>query len=469
MERLPRVLKPEERIILALDVPTAEEAERYARQFQGRAGAFKVGKQIHTADPEIIQRIKPYGPVFLDIKVHDIPRTAGAAALAAAEQMVWMLNAHTAGGRKMMMEMAKRLLCDVPNCSSPPLLIGVTVLTSTTEIEFWETLGLPRELNQIFPVDLAQIAARRALMAQECGFDGVVCSALDLPNIRRLCGWEFITVVPGTRSVGVDHQDQNRVDTPRRAIERGADYLVIGSQVLRAQEPFGEFDRVCDEIAVGMSMRIARQMLESGAIAFDLEKRYSLNIHNDHPGAPRSPFYVNCRQLRSTPRLAFEVAETMALMARKSGIEFDLIADIPTAFTPIVSLISQILGVPMISPRVEALKGEVKSYGAQNEIDGQYRTGQRVAVFDDVFTTGATKGRAKRVLEQNRLVPVAFFGLLDRREKEGEDVEGLPAKSVLWWTRILQRYADEGDINMDVYTACAEYPAKLDMFLQSRQ
>jgi len=214
-------------IIVALDHEDADSAIALARQLDARQCQLKIGKGLFTrSGPAIVETLMTMGfAVFLDLKFHDIPNTVALACKAAADLGVWMINVHCSGGLRMM-QAAKNALAGRHN---PPLLIGVTVLTSLAE-EDLRQIGIdesPREM-----------AGRLALLARRAGLDGVVCSAQEAPLLRAQCGGEFLLVTPGIRLQSFD-DDQRRITTPSEAIRNGADYLVIGRPVTASNDPAG--------------------------------------------------------------------------------------------------------------------------------------------------------------------------------------------------------------------------------------
>jgi len=185
------------------------------------------------------------GEVFLDLKYHDIPNTAAMAAVEACRLGVRIFNLHALGGREMM----TRTVLEVdrtcpPGSSSRPLLLAVTILTSSTE----ETL---REVGIDHPV--AEMVPRLARLAKEAGMDGVVASPREVPLIRDACGQDFLIVTPGVRPTTAAVNDQKRVTTPGEAIRAGADYLVIGRPITAASDPVAATEAILEEMAGALS------------------------------------------------------------------------------------------------------------------------------------------------------------------------------------------------------------------------
>ncbi len=213
------------KIIVALDFADAASALMLVERLDPALCRLKVGKELFTAaGPEFVRVLVARGyDVFLDLKFHDIPNTVAAACRAAAGLGVWMLNVHASGGRRMMT--AAREALDNP---SGPLLIAVTVLTSMNA----------EDLNEVGVTDApADQVLRLARLAQQCGLDGVVCSAQEASVLRSELGADFRLVTPGIRPAGIDAGDQRRVMTPQHALNAGATDLVIGRPITAAIDP----------------------------------------------------------------------------------------------------------------------------------------------------------------------------------------------------------------------------------------
>lgn len=226
------------RVIVALDVPASGEALAIASQLDPARCRLKVGKELFTsAGPVLIEKLMAAGfEIFLDLKFHDIPNTVAAACRAAARLGVWMVNVHALGGRNMLLAAREA----VEGAARRPLLIGVTVLTSMSESDLREVGILAT------PMDLV---GRLAMLAQDCGLDGVVCSAQEGPPLRRLVRADFRLVTPGIRPAGASSDDQQRIATPAQAVVGGADYLVIGRPITRAPDPLAALDAINAEVA----------------------------------------------------------------------------------------------------------------------------------------------------------------------------------------------------------------------------
>jgi len=233
------MLRPADRIIVALDVDSAARANALMDALAGHVGGFKIGKELFvTEGPEIVRRVVERGSrVFLDLKFHDIPNTAAGAVRAAARHSAWMVNVHASGGPAMLRAAADAA---AEFGTSRPLVIAVTVLTSLDE----------SDLRKIGLAGTPQKAALRlAKLAKENGLDGVVASAKEAAAIKRECGADFLVVSPGIRPAGADPGDQKRLSTPGNAAKNGCDYLVIGRPITLAPDPAAAADAIAAEIA----------------------------------------------------------------------------------------------------------------------------------------------------------------------------------------------------------------------------
>jgi orotidine-5'-phosphate decarboxylase len=225
-----------EKLCLALDFPTRQEILAAARRFGPQVGWLKIGLEAFVSEgPGLVAEVARSAKVFLDLKFHDIPNTVAGAVAAAQRCGASLLNVHASGGREMLLA-ARRALSEGPG---RPRLVAVTLLTS---LDAKALADLPMAGHP------EGIARRLAVLAKDCGLDGVVCSPTDLPAIRSVCGPEFLTVVPGIRPAGTEALDQKRVATPREALAAGADILVVGRPVTAAPDPDAALEGLLDEI-----------------------------------------------------------------------------------------------------------------------------------------------------------------------------------------------------------------------------
>jgi orotidine-5'-phosphate decarboxylase len=213
-------------IIVALDVPSSEQALALVDRLGDSADFYKVGSPLFTrCGPDIVRALRERGcRIFLDLKYHDIPSTVANAVASAADIGVDLLTLHASGGEAMM-----RAARDVVSADGPRLL-GVTILTSFTAAEVEQVWN--KEI-----LSLRDEVARLARFAAEAGLHGVVASPLEVEAIKRRHGADFLVVTPGIRPAGGVQGDQARTATPAEAVRFGADFLVIGRPVIAADDP----------------------------------------------------------------------------------------------------------------------------------------------------------------------------------------------------------------------------------------
>jgi orotidine-5'-phosphate decarboxylase len=235
-------MPPKNPIIVALDVPTAEQAVRLAMQVAPAVGAFKIGSELFTSGgPDIVRRIRATGAaVFLDLKFHDIPNTVAKAVTSATRLDVQMLTIHTSGGAEMMkaaetaaQETARQM------GKEAPLVLGVTVLTSMDGAQMSQ-LGLGS--------DVGKQVERLASLASQSGLRGLVCSPLELTALRQLLPSSMQLVTPGIRAATDAAGDQKRTLSAPEAVQAGASWLVVGRPIYAAENPRAAAERILDSI-----------------------------------------------------------------------------------------------------------------------------------------------------------------------------------------------------------------------------
>lgn len=228
-------MTPRERLIVALDVPNADQARKLVDALAGAVGMFKVGSELFTAaGPDFVRELVARGEhVFLDLKFHDIPNTVAGAVASAGQLGVSLIDVHGLGGRAMMAAAAGAL--PAMGCR----LLAVTILTSHDEASLGE-VGLPGALPH--SVD------RLARLAKDAGVDGVVASPQEVGLVREACGEGFLIVTPGIRPAGAARGDQARLATPKEARRAGADYLVVGRPITQSAEPRAAADAIVAEM-----------------------------------------------------------------------------------------------------------------------------------------------------------------------------------------------------------------------------
>jgi orotidine-5'-phosphate decarboxylase len=222
-----------DQLLVALDVETRDHALALAETLRGSVGGFKIGSRLFTAEgPDLVRHLTGRGDrVFLDLKFHDIPNTVATAVAAATNLGAWMVNVHASGGTAMMraaLEAAGEAAAK--RHAAPPLLVAVTVLTSTNDASLRETGVVIELMDQVL---------RLAELTREAGLDGVVASPKETARIRERFGPRFAIVTPGIRggAASAAKNDQERTMSPAEAVAAGASYLVVGRPIIGAPDP----------------------------------------------------------------------------------------------------------------------------------------------------------------------------------------------------------------------------------------
>lgn len=221
-----------DRLIVALDVSSKEQALELVDKLEDSVNYYKVGMQLYNSEgPDMVKELLNRGKkVFLDLKLHDIPNTVAQAGAVLTHLGVNIFNVHVAGGRLMMKEAVEKSKATALKLGiEPPIIIGVTVLTSINQGDFQKDLG--------YTCSIQDKVREWSQMAQEAGLDGVVASAEELPIIREVCGKDFLVITPGIRPSWAAANDQQRIVTPAEAIRGGASHIVVGRPITAHENP----------------------------------------------------------------------------------------------------------------------------------------------------------------------------------------------------------------------------------------
>lgn len=235
--------KIKEKIVLALDVEEFDEAKAFIDELSPYVGTFKAGLQLYTKyGNKVIDYITGKGSnLFLDIKLHDIPNTVQKASENVVLSGASFFNVHATGGLKMMeAAVAGARAASEKLNKKPPVILAVTMLTSISQ----DVMNSEFEINE----DVSKFAIRLAKLAKKAGMTGVVASSLEAKRIKEACGADFKVLCPGIRPAWSAKDDQQRLATPKFAIEAGADYLVIGRAVTKAQNRLEAMQKIYAEI-----------------------------------------------------------------------------------------------------------------------------------------------------------------------------------------------------------------------------
>lgn len=225
-------------VIIACDFKNADETLAFLDKLGDHRPYVKIGKELYFAEgPDIVRTLKKRGhSVFLDLKLHDIPNTVKKAMAVLSRLDIDMCNLHATGGVAMMEAALEGLMR--PD-GTRPLLIAVTVLTSTDEKQLQEEL--------LVDATVKETVIHYAQNAQKAGLDGVVCSPLESTVVKEACGSGFLTVTPGVRFADSVGDDQVRITTPAKAKELGSDYIVVGRPITAADDPLAAYERCLAE------------------------------------------------------------------------------------------------------------------------------------------------------------------------------------------------------------------------------
>lgn len=239
---MPAQIAPRDRIFCAIDTTDLDHAVDLASKLSGVIGGAKVGKEFFAAHgPQGVREIIKVGmPVFLDVKYHDIPNTVAGAMRAVAPLGLRIVNLHATGGLEMMKRSADAARDAAARAGvEVPWVIAVTILTSLDEQDLAD-VGLQGPISERV-VKLAELT-------QKAGLDGVVCSAQEIDVVRAACGPDFKLITPGIRPQWASSDDQKRIVTPKDAVARGSDVLVIGRPITKADDPVDAAKRIVAEL-----------------------------------------------------------------------------------------------------------------------------------------------------------------------------------------------------------------------------
>jgi orotidine-5'-phosphate decarboxylase len=225
-------------VLVALDLSSAEEAVRLATRLKPVVGGFKVGLELLTGPgPGVVAALRRLElPIFVDAKLHDIPNTVRAGARQLGGWGARWVSIHTGGGRTMIEAAVDGLAAGAGG--HPAGILAVTVLTSLDAAALAATgiTGSP-----------GRQVSRLTKLADQSGVEGVVCAPSELGDVAQVAPG-LLRVTPGIRPLGVDKDDQTRTATPQEAVQRGADYLVIGRPITRAPDPYAAAERIAAEL-----------------------------------------------------------------------------------------------------------------------------------------------------------------------------------------------------------------------------
>lgn len=226
-------------LIIAMDFPSKEKADEFLVNFKGQKLFLKIGMELfYKEGPQIVKEYKKLGhKIFLDLKLHDIPNTVKSATKSLIDLDVDMINFHISGGFNMLKQANEVII----NSNKNIIALGVTMLTSNDENIMHNEIKIDNNLS------LNDVILSYAYLAKNAGLQGIVCSALEVPKIKKNLGDNFVTVTPGIRPKSSQSDDQKRVVSPSDARNLGSDYIVVGRPITKSENPLDAYRKIKKE------------------------------------------------------------------------------------------------------------------------------------------------------------------------------------------------------------------------------
>lgn len=250
MQKTNNKAKAKDKLVLALDIDTKEEALKLIKDLKDYVGVFKVGLQLFTGvGPEIVKIMHSEGvKIFFDCKFNDIPNTVATASANIVKLGAVFFNIHMSGGSQMVKSTVKLAQETAQKYNLPtPIILGVTVLSSIDQTILSNELGIKTNIDD-YVVELAQ-------KAKAWGLSGVVASVKEASKIRAVCGENFVILCPGIRPKWSDSNDQQRIATPASAIDAGADFIVVGRPITAASNKLEATKMILSEMEQALEKR----------------------------------------------------------------------------------------------------------------------------------------------------------------------------------------------------------------------
>lgn len=402
---------PKEKLIIALDFNSMNEATKLIDELGEEAIFYKVGLELFLyTKGEIIEYLASKNKkVFLDLKFHDIPNTTAMASLFAAKQNIFMFNVHTSGGKRMM----EKTVEEIKKINKNNLIIGVTVLTSLSE----------NDIKNMFSSNLAlkDLAVNWAKLGKEAGLDGVVCSPKEANIIKKECGENFITVCPGVRPKWADINDQERTMTPKEAIENGCDYIVVGRPITRSDDRVKACKMIIEEIAEGIennknlkSVLIAEALLETNAVQLNIKNPFTF------VSGIKSPIYCDNRYIIGFPKCRKIIVDAFVDILKNK--DFDIVGGTATAGIPWASFIAYELNKPLCY-----IRAEKKEHGKGKQIEGAECKDKKLILIEDLISTGSSSIKAFEAAKEYGAIGLEIISIFsyefEKANKNFEDAK----------------------------------------------
>ena len=465
---------------------------------------FKIGMELITAgvingfNPVKIIKDKGY-KVFLDLKLKDIPNTIINTLKICIDSGVDMIDFHADGGYKMMKSVAdyvngiyekyyiqslaiKNFLLASPvngefrkakemeleqlqeKLASKPLLIADTVLTSMSDEELKEEINVRNNSKE-------QVASL-ALLAKKAGFNGVVCSALEVGRVKETCGRDFITITPGIRFNTYSKNDQSRVTTPTIANILGADYIVVGRPITQSSTVAMSYNRCKNDFTKRVKSKkelenakeyiaslnkesnlsaedvVAEKLISAGAFKINTEDPYLLK------SGIASPLYCNCRDLYKHPEEQKIIMDYLAELVRQYYPEAEEIFGTPMSAISFGALVAERLNLPF-----GFVREEQKDHGLNTKIEGIVKPGIKAVQIEDLITSGASSLKPIQTLKEAGVDVLGVASIVNNNFVETKKLiaENIPYHSITTMSKIAHYAGKYGLINDEQYSKVKYY------------
>lgn len=406
-------ISPKERLIIALDFNSMNDAIKLIDELGDNAIFYKVGLELFLyTKGEIIEYLASKNKkVFLDLKFHDIPNTTAMASLFTSKQNIFMFNVHTSGGKKMM----EKTVEEIKKLNKNNLIIGVTILTSLSE----------NDIKNMFNsnLNIKELAVNLAKLGKEAGLNGVVCSPNEANIIKKECGDTFITVCPGVRPKWADKDDQERIMTPKEAVQNGCDYIVIGRPITKSKDRVKACKMIIEEIAEGIennknlkSLIIADALLETNAVQLNVKNPFTF------VSGIKSPIYCDNRYIIGFPKYRKIIVDAFIDILKNK--DFDIIAGTATAGIPWASFIASELNKPLCY-----IRAEKKGHGKGKQIEGAECKGKKLILIEDLISTGSSSIKAFEAAKEEGAIVLEIISIFSYEfEKADKNFENAKIK-----------------------------------------
>ncbi len=444
-------MNAKEKLTLALDVKTLDEALALVNKTQDFVGYYKVGKEILNAVglPVVLKALKGLGvKVFVDVKEMDIPNTVKNAVIAAASHGADIINVHASGGRKMMEETVKAAKAVNPNVK----IIAVSILTSLNDDDM-------RDIGYMYSAET--MVWKLAQLAKDAGLDGLVCSPMELNAVRQIMGADAFIITPGIKPAwDAKQQDQKRVTTPYDAVVNGCSSMVVGRSITRhaTYSPYGAAQLIHEEIQEALSAPqntgqtltdiFVGRLLEAGVVKTGMFKLKNGSL---------SPIYINVRDLPTCQAAMSMATFILNNKVKASNAEFDRVGGVPMGALSIANMLSVATGKTILT-----LRNEAKDHGlVGTKTVESFAEGQKVLVVEDVATSG---GSIKEAVEKYRFLKLNVtdaFVVVDRQQGAAEMLAemGVKLHSLITLSDIVEALYKREDIPEETKQAIRDYMA----------